>query len=29
MRAVWSRVQGSLIFDPTARIVEAVEQTEY
>ncbi|HEX7102768.1 MAG TPA: hypothetical protein VF201_09000 [Nitrolancea sp.] len=28
MRAVWSRVQGSVMSDPQARIVEVVESTE-
>ena len=29
MRDVWGRVTGSLISDPNARIVEAVESKEY
>jgi hypothetical protein len=29
MRAVWSRVTGSLISDPQARIVETVESKTY
>jgi hypothetical protein len=29
MRVVWNRVQGKIIFDPRARIVEAVETREY
>jgi hypothetical protein len=29
MRTVWERVQGSLITDPRARIVETVERAEY
>lgn len=28
MRSVWSRVQGSVMSDPQARIVEVVESTE-
>jgi hypothetical protein len=29
MRQVWSRVQGSVIVEPHARIVETVEMKEY
>lgn len=29
MREVWSRVQGKLVLDPQARIVETVETKEY
>ena len=29
MRAIWDRVQGTLISDPRTRIVEPVEATEY
>jgi hypothetical protein len=29
MRVVWGRVQGKIIFNPQARIVEAVESKEY
>ena len=29
MRQVWSRVQGSVILEPHARIVETVETKEY
>jgi hypothetical protein len=29
MRQVWSRVQGSVIFEPHARIMETVETKEY
>jgi quinol monooxygenase YgiN len=29
MRAIWDRVQGTLITDPRARIVESVERGEY
>jgi hypothetical protein len=29
MRGVWSRVSGTLIFDPRARIVESVETRRY
>jgi hypothetical protein len=29
MRVIWDRVQGTLISDPRARIVESVETTEY
>ena len=29
MRVIWERVQGSLISNPRARIVESVETTEY
>jgi len=29
LRAVWDRVQGTLIVDPRAQIVEVVETTEY
>lgn len=29
MRVIWDRVQGTLISDPRARIVEPVETTEY
>lgn len=29
MREVWSRVQGKIIMDPVARIVEAVEIKNY
>lgn len=28
MRAVWSRVQGSVMYEPQARIVEVVESIE-
>jgi hypothetical protein len=29
LRVIWDRVQGTLMSDPRARIVEAVETTEY
>ena len=29
MREVWSRVQGTVVLDPHARIVETVETREY
>ena len=29
LRAVWDRVQGTVISDPRARIVDVVETTEY
>ena len=29
MRVVWGRVQGKIIMNPQARIVEAVETREY
>jgi hypothetical protein len=29
MREVWSRVQGKVVLDPQARIVETVETKEY
>jgi hypothetical protein len=29
LRAVWSRVEGTVIMNPQARIVEAVETKEY
>jgi hypothetical protein len=29
MRQVWSRVQGAVVLDPQARIVETVETREY
>lgn len=29
MRVVWDRVQGKIIFNPQARIVETVETKEY
>jgi hypothetical protein len=29
MRVVWGRVQGKIIFDPQARIFEAMETREY
>jgi hypothetical protein len=29
MRVIWDRVQGTLMSDPRARIVEPVENTEY
>ena len=29
MQVIWGRVQGTLIVDPRARIVEPVETTEY
>ena len=29
LRAMWDRVQGTLISDPRARIVDVVETTEY
>lgn len=29
MRAVWGRVQGTVMWDPQARIVEVVESKEY
>jgi hypothetical protein len=29
MRQIWSRIQGSVIFEPHARIVETVETMEY
>ncbi len=29
MRVIWDRVQGTLMSDPRARIVESVETTEY
>lgn len=29
LQGVWNRVQGTLIFNPRARIVEAVEVKEY
>jgi hypothetical protein len=29
LRGIWNRVQGALIIDPQARIVEAVELKEY
>jgi hypothetical protein len=29
MRAVWARVQGKIVMDPQARILESVETKEY
>jgi hypothetical protein len=29
MREVWGRVQGKVVLDPQARIVETVETKEY
>jgi len=29
LRALWSRVEGTVIMNPQARIVEAVETVEY
>lgn len=29
MRAVWARVQGKIVMDPQARILESVEAKEY
>jgi len=29
MRVIWDQVQGTLISDPRARIVDAVERFEY
>lgn len=29
MRQVWSRVEGQVLWNPQARIVEVVERTEY
>lgn len=29
MRVVWSRVEGTIMMNPMARIVEAVETREY
>ncbi len=29
MRVVWGRVQGKIVFNPQARIVEAVETRQY
>ena len=29
LRTVWSRVEGKIMFDPQARVVECVESIEY